>query len=163
MSLARNRKLYLFFSVCFQRGYFPGDIQKLTKHHYSIGGFYNHILNALGYLTDCGTDNSIFTGDKSRQVDYNGWSVHGHTIKVYDYHTAVEAIQDIIEEGEGSSPCNPVAWNSKSQKALSHYFLLYSVVENHEINVVEQEMPTDRNNDDSVVDFLQVRVNKTLR
>ena len=78
-------------------------------------------------------------------------------MKVYDYYTAVEAIQNIIEQGEGSSPCNPVAWNTGSQKELSHYFLFYSVVENHEINVVEQEMSTDGNGDDSMVDYSQVR------
>ena len=123
---------------------------KLVRHHNTIGGFYNHILNALGYLTNCGMDNSIFTGDKNEQVDYGEWSVHGHTLKVYDYHTAVEAIENIIEQGEGSSPCNPVAWDIGSARGLSHYFLFNSVVEEREIIVAA----ADENRDTLVIRFL---------
>ena len=123
---------------------------KLVRHHNTIGGFYNHILNALGYLTNCGMDNSIFTGNKNKQVDYGEWSVHGHTLKVYDYHTAVEAIENIIEQGEGSSPCNPVAWDIGSARGLSHYFLFNSVVEEREIIVAA----ADENRDTLVIRFL---------
>ena len=141
--------LFGFFSL-FQLKHFPGDHLKLVRHHNTIGGFYNHILNALGYLTNCGMDNSIFTGDKNEQVDYGEWSVHGHTLKVYDYHTAVEAIENIIEQGEGSSPCNPVAWDIGSAKGLSHYFLFNSVVEEREIIVAA----ADENRDTLVIRFL---------
>ena len=123
---------------------------KLVRHHNTISGFYNHILNALGYLTKCGMDNSIFTGNKNKQVDYGEWSVHGHTLKVYDYHTAVEAIENIIEQGEGSSPCNPVAWDIGSARGLSHYFLFNSVVEEREIIVAA----ADENRDTLVIRFL---------
>ena len=123
---------------------------KLVRHHNTISGFYNHILNALGYLTNCGMDNSIFTGNKNKQVDYGEWSVHGHTLKVYDYHTAVEAIENIIEQGEGSSPCNPVAWDIGSARGLSHYFLFNSVVEEREIIVAA----ADENRDTLVIRFL---------
>ena len=129
---------------------------KIVKHHNTIGCFYNHILNALSYLTDCGRNNSMFTGDKSRQVDFSEWSVKGHTIKVYDYFTAVEAIEDIIDQGEGSSPCNPVAWDTGSKRDLSHYFLFYSVAEKHEIQVVESVTPPDDSNDDVIVDYTKV-------
>lgn len=126
------------------------------KHHNTIGAFYNHILNALDYLTDCGKNNSIFKGDMNRQVDFGEWSVHGHTIKVYDYFTAVEAIEKIIEQGEGSSPCNPVAWDTGSGKDLSHYFLFYSVAEKHEIQVVLTDTSPDGSEDDSVIDYTEV-------
>lgn len=139
------------------RRYFPGDdTRKIVWHHNTIGGFYNHILNALGNLTECGRNNSIFTGDPNRQVDFRHWSVHGHTLAVNNYFTAVEAIQDIIEQGEGSSPCNPVAWDTGKKKDLSHYFLFYSVAEKHEIQVAEATSPPDDNDDDAaddVVDF----------
>ena len=153
----------LFFSFTIaqctkRRGYFPGDDTRIVKHHNTIGGFYNHILNALGNLTDCGKNNSIFTGDPSKQVDVQHWSVHGHTIKVHNYYTAVEAIQEIVEQGEGSSPCNPVAWDTGRRKDLSHYFLFYSVAEKHEIQVVETVSPPDdsSDSDDDVVDFTKV-------
>ena len=92
----------------------------------------------------------------NRQVDFGEWSVHGHTIKVYDYFTAVEAIEKIIEQGEGSSPCNPVAWDTGSRKDLSHYFLFYSVAEKHEIQVVLTDTSPDGSEDDSVIDYTEV-------
>ena len=76
--------------------------------------------------------------------------MHGHTLKVYDYHTAVEAIENIIEQGEGSSPCNPVAWDIGSTRGLSHYFLFNSVLEEREIIVAT----TDENRDTLVIRFL---------
>ncbi len=130
----------------------------MVKNHNTIGGFYNEILNTLGNLTDYGKNNSIFTGDQSKQVDTKDWSVHGRTLKVYDYVTAVEAIQDIVEQGEGSSPCNPAFWNKENREDLSHYFLFYSIAEKHEIQVVETGSPPDENevDDDSVVDYTKV-------
>ena len=112
-------------------------------------------MNALGNLTDCGKNNTIFTGDPSKQVDTQQAWVHGHTLKVYDYFTAVEAIQDIIEQGEGSSPCNPVAWDTGEEKDLSHYFLFYSIVETHEIQVFQPLSSVD-GHDESVMDFSEV-------
>lgn len=141
-----------------QRGFAGDDTRAIIKNHNTIGGFYNDILNALGNLTEYGKNNSIFTGDPSRQVDTQDWSVHGHTLKVYDYFTAVEAIQDIVEQGEGSSPCNPVVWNKEKKEDLSHYFLFYSIAEKHEIQVMETVSPPDGNdaNDDSLVDYTKV-------
>lgn len=118
-----------------QRRHFPRDDRVIVKNNNTIGGFYIHILNALGNLTNCGRNNSIFTGDPSRQVNVKHWSVHGHSLEVYDYFSAVEAIQLIMEQGEGSSPCNPVAWNEENEKSLSHYFLFHSVAERREIKV----------------------------
>ncbi|XP_078360554.1 uncharacterized protein LOC144644874 [Oculina patagonica] len=141
------------------QGSFPGDdTRAMVKNHNTIGGFYNEILNTLGNLTEYGRNNSIFTGDQSKQVDTKDWSVHGHTLKVYDYLTAVEAIQDIVEQGEGSSPCNPAFWNKENREDLSHYFLFYSIAEKHEIQVVETGSPPDENevDDDSVVDYTKL-------
>ena len=138
---------------------FPGDDkQTIVRHHNTIGAFYNHIMNALGNLTDCGRNNSIFTGDPNKQVDFNHSSVHGHSLKVDDYKTAVKAIQNIVEQGEGSSPCNPLAWNTGNKKDLSHYFLFYSVAEKREIQVVNKSVsPPDQSTDDGdVVDFTKV-------
>lgn len=114
-----------------QRGKF-----EYRKHHNTIGEFYNHILNTLGYLTNCGRNNSIFTGDPKRQVNFSPWPVHGRTFKVSNFTTAVEAIKMIIEQGEGSSPCNPMAWSNGTVQDLSHYFLFYSITEKREVRVM---------------------------
>ena len=70
---------------------------KVIKSENTIGRFYNHILNALGYLTHCGNDSSIFTGDPRKQVNFDGWSVQGKTIEVTDYLSSIAAIQAIVE------------------------------------------------------------------
>ncbi|XP_068752704.1 uncharacterized protein [Montipora capricornis] len=121
-------------------GRFPRDDRVIVKQNSTIAGFYIHILNALGNLTGCGKDNSIFTGNRSKQVDFQYWSVRGHSIEVYDFITAVEAIKLILEQGEGSSPCNPMAWNTDDGKSLSHYFLFLSIAERREIRVWNKTM-----------------------
>ena len=107
---------------------------KVIKSENTIGRFYNHILNALGYLTHCGNDSSIFTGDPRKQVNFDGWSVQSKTIEVTDYLSSIAAIQAIVEQGEGSSPCNPDSWFSGKEQ-LSHYYLFYSIAEKREIEV----------------------------
>lgn len=114
------------------------------KHHNTIGAFYYHIFNALSNLIDCGKNNSIFTGNRSRQVNLSGWSVHGHTIEVHNYLTAVDAIKEIIEQGEGSSPCNPVARDTGSKKDLSHYFIV----------IINASL--DGSKDEGVTDYIKV-------
>ena len=107
----------------------------LVYHNNTIGGFYRYILQGLGYLTDCGTNDSIFTGDVSKQVTYNGWKVSGHSMKVTDYISAVDAIEAIVHQGEGSSPCDPDAISEEGKEKLSHYYTFLSVIQGHEIEV----------------------------
>ena len=125
-------------SFFFRFSQLPGeDSKQIVQHHNTIGNFYHHILTVLGNLTNCGADNTIFrAGNKSKQV-VTLWSLDKHNISVYDYHTAVDAIQTIIEQGEGSDPCNPIAWDEFEKKDLSHYYLLQTVVEERGIQVVK--------------------------
>ena len=115
-----------------------------------------NILNALGNLTDCGRNNSIFTGNQSLQVDFGEYAVLHKGMKVIDYKTAVEAIRLIVDQGEGSTPCDPLAWSFHGTKQLSHYFLFYSVVENRELQVVNSTKPTDNHNAGLVLDYSKV-------
>ena len=146
----------MFYVFVIWQRHFPGDDLKIVKNHNTIGAFYQQrILDALGYLTNCGSNNSIFTGDVSRQVDFGEWSVRGHSIKVVDYDTAVEAIELIVDQGEGSNPCNPFTWSTGNNVDLSHYYLFYSVAEEHEI-VVEPSKPPHKGHGGDVVDFPEV-------
>ena len=86
-------------------------------------------------------NSDIFTGNLSKQV-VAFQSIDEHDISVYDCHTAVDAIQGIIEQGEGSDPCNPLACNKNEMKDLSHYFLFKSVVEGRGIQVVKESAGT---------------------
>jgi hypothetical protein len=145
--------LLIYFQDETFRPRFPNDQFLYEKHHNTIGGVYNHILNTLGYLTHCGKNNSIFTGDPARQVDYV--SVHGYSLSVTGFASAVEAIKLIIEQGEGSSPCNPVAWSNGTVRDLSHYFLFYSIAEKRQI-LVKSQQEESGSVLDTVLDFSKV-------
>ena len=86
------------------------------------------------------------------------WIVHDRSYKVTDYHSAVEAIELIVTEGEGSSPCNPMAWNSTEGKELSHYFRFYSIVKQRKIRVFNDKPQENTKNvpNDDVVDYGEV-------
>ena len=130
----RKRKRFLKRVLfVFQNNFSSTD--DLVYHKNTIGGFYRHILQGLGYLTDCGDKNSIFTGDESRQVTYDRWTWSDHSMKVTDYLSAVDAIKAIVDQGEGSSPCNPDAISEEGNKELSHYHTFLSVIQGHEIEV----------------------------
>lgn len=105
------------------------------KHYNTIGEFYEYILDAFAFLTQNGTNQTIFSGNDSRQLWFNfSFGRYGKLIKITDFKSAKEAIQEIIREGEGSSPCNPLDWSNETGD-LSHYFLFKSIVEQHKINV----------------------------
>lgn len=105
------------------------------KHYNTIGEFYEYILDAFAFLTQNGTNQTIFSGNESRQLWFNfSFGRYGKLIKVTDFNSSKEAIQEIIREGEGSSPCNPLDWSNETGD-LSHYFLFRSIVEKHKINV----------------------------
>lgn len=115
---------------------YPGQTKpKFHKHYNTIGEFYDYILRAVAFLTQNGTNQTIFSGDKSRQLSFDfSFGRYGRLINVTDFKSAKRAIQEIIREGEGSSPCNPLDW-SKDNADLSHYFLFKSIVEKHKIKV----------------------------
>ena len=73
----------------------------------------------------------------SKQVTTRWQLKNHHNISVYDYHSAVDAIYTVIDQGEGSDPCNPITKNELGKKDLSHYFLFQSIVEQRGIQVVK--------------------------
>ena len=78
---------------------------------------------------------------------------------MYDFITAVEAIKLIVEQGEGSSPCNPMTWSTDDGKSLSHYFLFQSVAERREIRVWNKTLNLTigiNNGDRVMVNFTRV-------
>jgi hypothetical protein len=92
-----------------------------TVHHsLTIGWFYKEIEAALERL-DNGT--GLFTGDPARQL--KGWSSIGDLVVVTDLSSAKAAIHDIVEQGEGTSPFNPVTASGE----LAHYYRFQEVVE----------------------------------
>lgn len=116
---------------------YPGEPRKpiFHKHYNTIGEFYEQILKALTFLTNNGTNQTIFSGEKSKQLSFDfHFGRYGRLFTVTDFESAKRAIEEIITEGEGSSPCNPLDW-SNNKGDLSHYFLFKSIVERHKIKV----------------------------
>ena len=126
------------------------------RHQNTIGRFYKRILDQLRILTDCGNNNSIFTGNSSLQVDFGKYSVLHKGMNVTNFLTAKEAIRLIVHQGEGGSPCNPLAWSFQHGKQLSHYFLFYSVVEKRELQVVKSTKPPEKHYGEHVLDYSKV-------
>ena len=119
---------------------YPGEPRKTIfhKHYNTIGEFYEHILNAFTFLTNNGKNQTIFSGAKSKQLSFDfHFGRYGRLFPVTDFESAKRAINEIIMEGEGSSPCNPMDWSS-NKGDLSHYFLFKSIVERHKIKVYNE-------------------------
>ena len=131
---------------CFPNSDFIGEVNRhriegvlIEPRHSTIGNFYQHILKTLAYLTNCGSNNTIFTGDPSRQLTSDLWYArsaygHGRIVQVTDYFSAVKAIQEIVEQGEGSSPCMPTDVDTHD---LSHYFSFYSILKGRMVKMHE--------------------------
>jgi len=83
----------------------PGALPE-TEDYATQGQFYLAIEEALQMLCAAHGEAAIFCGDPARQItpeslDYNG---SGRVIAVYDLATALAAINEIEEQGEGVTP-----------------------------------------------------------
>jgi hypothetical protein len=97
-----------------------------VEHHpYTIGWFYGEISKLLTKLGD-----GIFTGDASRQVTPAVWpKAPGRLYAVTNPDSAMLAIHEIVEQGEGTSPDNPYGFEHE----LAHYFRFQEIVEGHRL------------------------------
>ena len=104
-----------------------------------IASFYTHVLYVIAKLTNCGTNSSIFTGDPNRQLTTDGFSYgNAKLFKVTDYATAVKAVMTIIEEGEGTSDCDPAVHYLKAADDLSHYSMFHTIVKKHRVKILQK-------------------------
>jgi hypothetical protein len=85
----------------------------VRRHGQTIGWFYDEIAKAFKELSRQG---DIFVGDPARQL--RGWPSVGELIAVTDLESALAAIQEIVEQGEGASPINP----DDAQHELAHFY-----------------------------------------
>ncbi|MEU9336605.1 ferritin-like protein [Streptomyces sp. NPDC048290] len=104
----------------------PGDPAE-GDHYTTIGQFYDAIEKGLLHLcTELGED-QVFTGDPSRQVT-GGPFAHtaGHLSPVTDLSSALVALAEIVEQGEGAARAD--VWDGDvdlfhpETKAVSHYY-----------------------------------------
>jgi rubrerythrin len=93
-------------------------------HNDTLGTFYKKIwLNMFRLEKESQkTNNTIFTGDHAKQVNYT-------TKPVYNLADAKEGIITIVEQGEGTSQTNPTA----SRDELAHYYKFAEIVYGKEL------------------------------
>ncbi|CAH1241295.1 Hypp6340 [Branchiostoma lanceolatum] len=101
--------------------------KKLTERPQTIGAMYIHeILCPLSVLTIKTLGGIFKKGDPKKQMSREHWlSDGGNTpFKVNDFRSAMKAIATIVQEGEGSDPCNPLEESGQP----SHYFKFAEVL-----------------------------------
>ena len=97
----------------------------IITNHNTIGELYAFILIVLAKL-EC--EGKLNFDNKKPQLEIAG-ERSLEVMKVTDFETATQAIKMIVEEGEGSSPCNPLDDNSD----LSHFYKFSSMAKKHHL------------------------------
>ncbi|GAA4718312.1 ferritin-like protein [Nocardioides conyzicola] len=105
----------------------PPRAAREADRYETIGQFYSAIEAGLRYLCDALGEEKLFTGDPSRQVGstypYGG---SGKVVAVTDLDTAIEALREIVEQGEGTS--HTEVWDGDHQmfhadrNEVAHYY-----------------------------------------
>ena len=81
-----------------------------ARHALTIGWFYGEIEAGLERLA--ASDPGLFSGDPARQVA--GWRGPGELFAVNNLETAMRALTEIVDQGEGSSARMPAARSASS-------------------------------------------------
>ncbi|MFF7213745.1 ferritin-like protein [Streptomyces sp. NPDC008238] len=104
----------------------PGDPAEGDGYE-TIGQFYDAVEKGLRRLCDELGEDRVFTGDPARQVA-GGPFAHtaGHLSPVTDLDSALAALEEIVEQGEGAARAG--VWDGDvdlfhpESKAVSHYY-----------------------------------------
>ena len=94
----------------------------------TIGEFYETIMKGLIRLCpDKAAENKLFSGDRSLQIppDHYYYGAGGKTISVTNLTTAIEALEEIAEQGEGRKDVSNVSGNKAKfgqPKERAHYY-----------------------------------------
>ena len=99
----------------------------------TIGQFYKEITLCMKFLE--GKGDSIFDPSSvDKQVEWS-WSENvGELYKVTDLESAEQAINQIVEQGEGASPCNP---NDATTDQYAHFYRFEEIVCQRKLTVSE--------------------------
>jgi hypothetical protein len=90
-----------------------------SQHSLTIGWFYTYIASAFKTLS---ADQNIFVGDPNLQL--KEWPHPGELIVVKDLTSALDAINEIVEQGEGATPIDP----NDPEGELAHYYKFAEIV-----------------------------------
>lgn len=91
----------------------------------TIGAFYEEIIARLKRMCDEFGESAVFCGDPALQVNPQFyWGSGGSPVIITSFQTAKEALDEIIEQGEGggASIYDPDEHYADTQYDLAHYF-----------------------------------------
>jgi Ferritin-like len=100
----------------------PRVLEFAEKYGYkTIGAFYGAVEEGLKELD---AEGGLFKGDRSRQIGPEQYNVpgRGRIIIVEDLKTALEALQEIIEQGEGDVTAPPSEEMFDPEGDLAHFY-----------------------------------------
>jgi rubrerythrin len=101
----------------------PEETSYPRAHHaLTIGWFYGEIEKGLKALPA-----DAFSGDPARQVD--GWRGPGNLLAVTNLETALQALTEIVDQGEGTTPLDP----ADGYDEIAHYYRFQEIVEGRRI------------------------------
>ena len=90
-------------------------------HKQTIGQFYHEIRNCLSNHGD----SIIFSNSTVFQISWPYSNDYGHVYVIEDLATALKAIEEIVEQGEGMQPGDP---RSNRREDLAHFFKFQEIV-----------------------------------
>jgi hypothetical protein len=102
-------------------------VEPIESHRLTIGWFYDEIKRGFEILDPKG---GLFV-DSSPQL--TGWRGPGEIVVVHDLETACQAIDEIVEQGEGASPIDP----DDADQELAHFYKFEEIVRGRELVVTE--------------------------
>jgi hypothetical protein len=94
-----------------------------TREYPTIGAFYTAIKEGLRELDAAIGPSALFTGDPGRQIGPNHYYASGgRALEVHDLDTALEALDQIIVQGEGELSQPPKDEKFDQEGDLAHYY-----------------------------------------
>ena len=108
----------------------------MINNHNTIGELYAFILIVLAKL-EC--EGQLNFDNQKQQLEVAG-ERKLEVIKVTDFESATQAIKNIVEEGEGSSPCNPLDDSSD----LSHFYKFSSMAKKRHLKRLKKNSEVSR-------------------
>lgn len=111
------------------------DAPAESDHFETIGQFYRAIEDSLRELSESLGESAVFSGEPERQItpDILTWYGGGRAVPVYDLASALEAVDEIEEQGEGLKHAE--IWDGDrdmfhlERDEVAHYFRFDQIIQ----------------------------------
>jgi hypothetical protein len=89
----------------------------------TVGAFYTAIEHGLKALVEHLGPSRVFTGDRALQAEREHYyGAGGHVVQVTDLATALDALDQVIEQGEGDVTLPPSGERFDPERDLAHFY-----------------------------------------